>query len=75
MIVRHALIKTFTFIAQNSAGFLIQKVIPYLNDENWHIREEVINIIVICMLISPTTCNIQILESLTQRLEDDKQKI
>jgi hypothetical protein len=77
IVVRHGILKSMGIIAKSCAFKLLEILLPHINSENWHVREEVINVINMCFIYD---CSISfnsghILKALSTRLQDEKAKV
>jgi hypothetical protein len=66
-------------LGDKSHNNFVSLVIPYLsNSSNWHIREELLNVLIICFLKSRNFYDFDaftVIESLIKLLKDQKERI
>jgi hypothetical protein len=77
IVVRHGILKSLGIIAKSCAFKLLEILLPQIDHENWHVREEVINVINMCFIhdCSITFNGGHILKALSMRLQDEKAKV
>jgi hypothetical protein len=67
----------FNAVAKLCTTKLLQIVLLHLDHENWHVREELMSVLLICYLLfeKETEKSIDFLTTLASRLGDEKQKV
>lgn len=79
IIIRHSNIKLINKVMQTlTPGPVLEHLVSHLNHENWRVREEIVNIIILCVSSSPTPEKIDfelLVGSLLPRLADEKPRV
>ena len=79
IVIRHAVLKVF-YALVNSLGpnKIIDLVFPFITHENWHIREEILSIIIMSWVTSNSTCGLsdpKMLGQISKMVNDERQKV
>ena len=79
IVIRHAVLKVFYVLATTIGAVKIVGLIhPFLTHDNWHIREEVLSILIMSWITSNSTWGLsdpKILSQICQFVSDDKEKV
>lgn len=56
IVIRHAVLKVFyALVTSLGANDIIKHVFPFLDNDNWHIREEILSILIMGCVTSNST--------------------
>jgi hypothetical protein len=79
IVIRHAVLKVFyTLLTSLGPNDIIDLVFPFLDNENWHIREEILSILIMGCITSNSTCGLsdpKLLGQVCQMINDDNKKV
>ena len=79
IVIRHAVLKVFySLVTSLSANDIIKNIFWYLDNENWHIREEILSIFIMGCITSNSTWGLsdpKLLSQIWQLVNDNNKKV
>ena len=79
IVIRHAVLKVFyALVTSLGANDIIKHVFPFLDNDNWHIREEILSILIMGCVTSNSTWGLsdpKLLSQICQLVNDKNKKV